>query len=526
MYGCRRRPASCFVFLRADRGALNWRAWTCGRLALNAFGVLWMTSNPDLVSSIDRFPRVRVLCVGDVMLDCFVYGHVERVSPEAPIPVLRIEREASMLGGAGNVLRNIAALGARAEFISVVGDDLAGHDVIKLVGDLAGTEPHLLVQRERQTTIKRRFVAGRQQLLRADLETVTAITNATVGDIIQMCNLAIVDCDVLVLSDYAKGVLTARGVEAMIAIARAAGKPVIVDPKLKDFTRYRGATLLTPNRRELAEATGQRADGDVDVEQTARAVIRDCAVDAVLCTRGAEGMTLVVADGPSHQLPATASEVFDVSGAGDTVVATLSVGIAAGLPWLDAARLANVAAGLVVGKVGTAVVYSGDLTRALQREAVASSKIVSRAEAADYVARWRCQGLTIGLANGCFDLLHPGHVSLITQAKAASDRLIIGLNTDASVRRLKGKGRPVQSQAARALVLASLASVDLVVLFGDDMPVELIKALQPDVLVKGAEYEVDQVAGAQLMQSWGGRVLLARRAPGHSTAATIRRIAS
>ena len=485
-----------------------------------------MNQNSDLVPLVGRLKDARLLCVGDVMLDCFVYGHVDRISPEAPIPVLRIEREAAMLGGAGNVVRNVVGLGATAEFVSVVGSDSAGRDVTALVGELAGVEPHLLVERQRQTTMKRRYVAGSQQMLRADLETVAPVSDATADDIVRLVEAAIGDCGALVLSDYGKGVLTPRDLAAMIAAARSAGKPVIVDPKGADYARYRGATLLTPNRRELSEATQLAADGDAGVEKAARHIIDTCGVDGVLCTRGAEGMSLVVASGEVRHLPAAAREVFDVSGAGDTVVATLAAAIAAGMKWPEAARLANVAAGIVVGKVGTAVAYATDIAKMLQHESgSADDKAVGRVEALDCVARWRRQGLKIGFTNGCFDLLHPGHVSLMSQAKAACDRLVVGLNSDASVRRLKGKDRPVQSEAARAAVLASLASVDLVVVFDEDTPIELIRAIRPDVLVKGADYSVETVVGSDLVKGWGGRVVLAELSPGHSTTATIRKLA-
>jgi len=485
-----------------------------------------MSQHTELAAAVDRLKDVSLLCVGDLMLDCFVYGHVDRISPEAPIPVLRIEREVSMLGGAGNVVRNIVGLGARAEFASVVGSDPPGREVTGLVGELDRVEPHLLVERQRQTTMKRRFVAGSQQLLRADLETVAPISEATVDDILRVVEAAMADCGALVLSDYAKGVLTPRCIQGMIAAARRAGKPVIVDPKGADFSRYRGATLLTPNRREMAEATQMPVDNDAGVEAAARHLIDTCGVDGVLCTRGAEGMSLIEAKGAVHHLPAAAREVFDVSGAGDTVVATLAAGIAAGLSWADAAELANVAAGIVVGKVGTAVAFSADLVRALQNEMPdGSDKVATVEQAVDAVARWRRQGYRIGFTNGCFDLLHPGHVSLMAQAKAACDRLVVGLNSDASVRRLKGKDRPVQVEAARAAVLASLSTVDLVVVFGEDTPIELIRALKPEVLVKGADYRMEQVVGADLVHRWGGRVLLAELSPGHSTTATIRKLA-
>ncbi|MGQ0663943.1 MAG: D-glycero-beta-D-manno-heptose-7-phosphate kinase [Pseudomonadota bacterium] len=485
-----------------------------------------MTANADLADLVERLQGVRVLCVGDVMLDRYVYGQVDRISPEAPIPVLGIERQVAMLGGAGNVVRNLVGLGAEVEFVSVVGKDAAGREITGLMGRLDGVAPHLLVESRRQTTIKTRFVAGSQQLLRADLETVAEVGDATGGDIVRLAEAAIADCAVMVLSDYAKGVLTAAVIKAMIAAARAAKKKVIVDPKGSDFSRYKGASLLTPNRRELAAATRAPTATSAEVHRAARKLIRSAGIGAVLCTRGAEGMTLAT-KGEVHHLPAAAREVFDVSGAGDTVVATVAAALAAGLSPLEAARLANVAAGIVVGKVGTAVAYAADLARALVHEDLATGerKVRALALSLDEVARWRRQGFKIGFTNGCFDLLHPGHVSLLAQAKAACDRLVVGLNSDASVRRLKGEGRPIQAEAARAAVLASLASVDVVVIFADDTPLALIQALRPDVLVKGADYAIGAVVGADLVRGWGGRVLLADLAPGHSSSATIRRFA-
>lgn len=486
-----------------------------------------MTANADLIELVPRLAGARVLCVGDVMLDRFVYGHVDRISPEAPIPVLSVERESAMLGGAGNVVRNLVGLGAHPEFVSVVGRDQAGRDIATLVGQLENVEPHLLTDARRETTIKTRYVAGSQQLLRADRETVSEVGSAIGDDIVRVVSTAIAECGVLVLSDYAKGVLTPPAITAMIAAAHRAGKPVLVDPKGFDYGRYRGATLLTPNRRELAEAAQMPTGTLEEVAAAALKLIRLCNIEAVLCTLGADGMSLVLRSGEAHHLPAVAHEVFDVSGAGDTVVATLAAGIAGGLSMLDSARLATVAAGIVVAKVGTAVAYADDLVRELHHEDIATGerKVVTLAQALDAVAKWRRQGQRIGFTNGCFDLLHPGHVSLMSQARAACDRLVVGLNSDASVRRLKGEGRPVQSEAARAAVLSSLASVDLVVIFAEDTPLALIEALKPDVLVKGADYTVDKVVGHELVRGWGGRVLLADLAPGHSTTATIKRMA-
>ncbi|MFQ5959049.1 MAG: D-glycero-beta-D-manno-heptose-7-phosphate kinase [Alphaproteobacteria bacterium] len=475
---------------------------------------------PDLANS-------RVLCAGDVMLDRFVYGEVSRISPEAPIPVFRITREAAMLGGAGNVVRNATALGATACFVAVVGNDPVGRELTRMVGAEDGVEPYLLVERDRPSTVKTRYIADGQQLLRADSETTRPITAKSAERLVRTASEEIPGCDVAVLSDYAKGALGPDTIEALIAAARDAGKPVVVDPKGGDFSRYRGATVITPNGRELARATGVAADGDAGVTAAARELIERCEIGSVVVTRGRDGMSVVDAGGGALHLRAAAREVFDVSGAGDTVVATLAAALGRGAPLGDAARLANHAAGIVVGKVGTAVAHAADLLHALHADewSAIEAKVVPLAGALERVERWRRKGERIGFTNGCFDLLHPGHVSLLTQAKAACDRLVVGLNDDASVARLKGPDRPIQQETARTQVLASLASVDLVVVFAEDTPMALLEALRPEVLVKGADYSLDAVVGADLVRSYGGKVVLAELAPGHSTTATISRIA-
>ena len=486
-----------------------------------------MSDPLPLAARVAELNQSRVLCIGDVMLDRFVYGTVSRISPEAPIPVFQIERETAVPGGAGNVVRNVTALGAGACFVAVVGDDAVGHQLTAAIGDGDAVEPYLLIERQRRTTLKTRYIADGQQLLRADDETTAPITAETAAEIVRIAGDMMAGCDVVVLSDYAKGVLTAEVAQAVIGAANAAGKPVVVDPKGDDYTRYRGATLLTPNRGELAVASGRPADDDAAVAVAAAALIATCGVDAVLATRGKDGMSLVAGDDEALHLQAAAREVYDVSGAGDTVIATLAAALGRGAPMADAARLANYAAGIVVGKVGTAVVYADDLLHAIHAKewAAIEAKIVTLAGAAERVARWRARGLRIAFTNGCFDLLHPGHIALIGQAKAAGDRLIVGLNSDASVTRLKGEDRPIQGEQARAQVLASLADVDLVVVYEEDTPMALLEALRPDVLVKGADYSRDQVVGGDLVEGYGGTVVLAELTPGHSTSETIKRIA-
>ncbi len=484
-----------------------------------------MTERTDLVVLVSRLAKARVLVVGDVMVDHFHYGNVERISPEAPIPVLRVEREDTMLGGAGNVVRNLRSLTANARFITVTGKDAAGRDIARLIKK-QGVKDAPLIDDGRRTSTKTRYIAGVQQVLRADRETTTPLGPKIEAKLIKAVTRSLRTCQAVVLSDYGKGVLSAGTVKKIIRLAAKTNKTVIVDPKGTDFSRYSGAGLITPNRRELAEAVGVEITSDADVVRAAKRLIKRNRLGAVLTTRSAEGMTVVTADGAVTHLPAETQEVFDVSGAGDTVVATAAAALAAGANLDQAAALANAAAGIVVGKVGTAAVFAADLIAALHHRDLTSAeaKVLSLDQVKDRIGQWRRAGLTVGFTNGCFDLLHPGHVSLLKQARRASGRLVVGLNSDASVLGLKGDGRPVQSEAARATVLASLASVDAVVIFPERTPLKLVKVLKPDVLVKGADYDIDSVIGADVVKKYGGTVKLAKLEPGHSTSATIARM--
>lgn len=488
-----------------------------------------MRSRDDLATYLPRFVTSQVLVIGDVMLDRYVWGRVDRISPEAPIPVLRVERTAAMLGGAGNVVRNVAALHAQTFFVGLVGDDAAGRDILDLLKLLPETAPHLIIDAARNTTIKTRFVAGVQQLLRADDETGTLPTALKADELAKKIAAVVLDAKnaAIVLSDYGKGVLSEGVVRAAVDKAKKLKLPLVVDPKGKDFGRYRGATVVTPNRKELAEATGMPIDTDAGIVAAAAHLINSCGLGAVLVTRSEQGMTLVVRDQAPLHLSAEAREVFDVSGAGDTVAANLATGLAAGMSLADAAALANVAAGIVVGKIGTASVSAEELQQKLTElhVATAGTKVADAATASAKAAAWRSAGLKVGFTNGCFDLLHPGHVQLLTEAAATCDRLIVGMNDDASVRRLKGADRPIQTFPARSAVLAALEMVDLVVGFGDDTPLNLITDLRPDVLIKGADYSKDQVVGAAEVEGWGGKVVLAQILPGHSTTATVKKLA-
>lgn len=478
--------------------------------------------NDSLYEAVGRLVSARVLVIGDLMLDRNVVGRVERVSPEAPVPVLQVEREDAAPGGAANVARNVSALGAAVTLIGVVGRDEGGRELIRQVEALANATVLPVIDAERPTTVKTRYRAGGQQLLRADRESAQPIGERATSMVIGALQDAMAESHVVVLSDYAKGTLTDEVLAAVFVAAKKHDVPVLVDPKTRDFARYRGARLITPNRGELRTASGMACDTLASVEQAARKLATKAGVGGVLATLSQDGMLLIDGKVALH-IPSLAREVFDVSGAGDTAMATLAGAIGSGAEIATAARLANLAAGIVVGRVGTATAHADDLLAELAQGG--AGKIVGLEAAKDRVGSWRRQGMTVGFTNGCFDLVHPGHVALLEGARAACDRLIVGLNTDASVKRLKGPTRPVQDEAARATVLASLAPVDLVVPFAEDTPMALIEALRPDVLVKGADYKRSEVVGGDFVENYGGKVVLAPILAGHSTTGTIGRMA-
>jgi len=461
----------------------------------------------------------RVVCLGDVMLDRFLYGDASRLSPEAPVPVVRLARTQSMAGGAGNVARNIEALGGDAALIGLVGEDAEGRELAALLGGSA----RLLQGAQRRTTVKLRVIAGRQQIVRVDEEERREADTSEEAGIAAALEAALDGAQALILSDYGKGVLTPRVIAAAIAAARAQGVPVLADPKGRDFARYAGVTCLTPNAVELAEATGLRVSTDAECEAAARAVLAAVPVGAVLATRSEKGMMLVPRDGPSVAVPAMAREVFDVSGAGDTVIATLALAVAAGLGMEGAMRAANAAAGVVVGKLGTATCSAAELDHALREAEGATGEMLTWPAAQRLVQSWHDQGLRVGFANGCFDVLHAGHTRMLRTARAECDRLVVALNGDPSVTRLKGQGRPINPLEDRAAVIAALASVDAVIAFDDDTPLEAILALRPDRLFKGSDYTIDQVVGAPELASWGGKTILLDLLPGRSTSDILAR---
>jgi D-beta-D-heptose 7-phosphate kinase/D-beta-D-heptose 1-phosphate adenosyltransferase len=469
-----------------------------------------------------------VLCIGDIMRDEFVYGEVSRISPEAPAPVIAVQRSESNVGGAGNVARNIATLGARCIFVGLVGDDDAGRALQSALAEEARIEPVLIVDSSRPTTRKVRFVSEHfsTHMLRADWEHAKPAAPEIEQRLIDAVTPLLARADIVLLSDYAKGVLTRRVIRTVIDAARARGVRVIVDPKSLHFELYRGATLLTPNRKEFSEATRSRAETTAEIAASAQEVLHLAECDALLVTQSERGMTLVPRNGEAIHVPAHQVKVRDVSGAGDTVAAVIAVLLASGADWEVALRAANAGAAVAVGKQGTATVTLDELRRKLLPEAslAAEEKIVANLESLDARVRaWREEGLRVGFTNGCFDILHPGHVRVITEARATCDRLIVGLNSDASVRRLKGPDRPVQNERARAEVLAALEAVDLVAIFEEDTPLNLIARIKPMVLVKGGDYTREQVVGHELVTAQGGEVVLVNILPGFSTTSLVAR---
>jgi len=482
-----------------------------------------------LADALKRVADQRILCVGDLMLDDFVYGDVVRVSPEAPTPILAARREEKVIGGAGNVARNLASLGASCVFVGVVGDDEAGGVVRAALEKFGGRiEPHLIVDRARPTTRKVRFVSEHYSthLLRADWEVTTPVGTEIEDRLIAAAEAALADVGAVILSDYAKGVLTPRVIRAVIDRAGWLGKPIIVDPKAHDYSIYRGATVIKPNRKELSDHTRRPVSTVAEVAAAAADLAKVVGSQAVLVTLSEDGMLLHAEGSGPIQIPAYPVKIRDVSGAGDTVIATLAALLAAGSDFEQATRVANAAASVVVGKQGTAAVTREELrARILPAAALAAEeKIAFDWNVADErVREWRAQGLRVGFTNGCFDILHPGHVKVLAEARATCDRLVVGLNGDASVTRLKGAGRPIQDAHARADVLAALEAVDLVVVFDQDTPLELIGRIRPKVLIKGGDYSRDTVVGADIVEADGGEIVIVSLLPGHSTTSIAQR---
>ncbi|QSX36535.1 bifunctional D-glycero-beta-D-manno-heptose-7-phosphate kinase/D-glycero-beta-D-manno-heptose 1-phosphate adenylyltransferase HldE [Shewanella sedimentimangrovi] len=469
--------------------------------------------------TLPAFEKARVLVVGDVMLDRYWVGPTGRISPEAPVPVVRINQIEDRPGGAANVALNIAALGGKVLLSGLVGEDDNAAALTTGVQAL-GVEPRWLIQKDKPTITKLRVLSRNQQLIRLDFE--EPFDAAASAELMARAEQQLGEVDVVVLSDYAKGAIANPA--DFIAKARAKGVKVLVDPKGSDFSRYRGASLITPNMSEFEAVVGPVAN-EADLVAKAQGLLKAFSFDAVLVTRSEKGMTLITADAPELHIPTVAREVYDVTGAGDTVISALATAIAAGAELPQACAIANTAAGVVVGKLGTSTVSRIELIEALKsHDGESGFGVISEDQLVYALEQARLRGERVVMTNGCFDILHAGHVSYLRQARALGDRLIVAVNDDASVKRLKGEGRPVNPVERRMAVLAGLAAVDWVLPFSEDTPQRVIARLLPDLLVKGGDYKVEDIAGGAEVMAAGGQVKVLGFEEGVSTTAIIQNI--
>lgn len=479
----------------------------------------------DVESLFNRAKNVRVLVVGDLMLDEYLWGKAERISPEAPVQVVEVTREDVRLGGAGNVINNLVDLGCKVTALSVIGGDdngaLLQHAFTGKGVDVSGVFEDPM----RSTSKKTRVVAANQQIVRIDRETKDGISAEFEDRIIEFVKARDSEFQVILVSDYAKGVVTPRILAGIIEVARRANLPVAIDPKGSDYTKYRGASILTPNRKEAEIASGIAITDNESLKEAARALLGQVELDAILVTRSEKGMSLFSRGSEEVHIPTVAREVYDVTGAGDTVLAVLGLALACGMNFADAARLANVAAGIAVGKIGTSTVAPAEIIDAVSHgHRDCDTKIKNLDVLAAIMEEEKRKGKKVVFTNGCFDLLHAGHVKYLQKARSFGDLLVLGLNSDASVRRLKGEKRPLIGETERAHILAALDCVDYVVLFPEDTPMNLIETLKPAVLVKGGDYTPAGVVGKELVESYGGRVELVEFVDGKSTTNIIEKI--
>jgi len=488
-----------------------------------------------LSSMIDKISNVRVLVIGDIMLDRFIYGKVERISPEAPVPIFKLNHEKKMLGAAGNVVANLAALGCKVTFLGVVGNDDVGKDISDRLSEL-GIHNHLLRLNGYPSITKIRLIAGNNHLLRADQEEILPVVESLLPKFRRILLSAVKNTDIVLLSDYNKGLLTPLTTPMIIKLCQEYGKKVIIDPKGNNYEKYTGATLVKPNLKEFSEAVGCKYNpAEPDFYEKAKAgakkLLEKYHIQSLLVTLSEYGMIYISSQNPDEilQIPTEAKEVFDVTGAGDTSLATLGAAIGAGVPVKDAMKLANAASGVVVGKLGTATVTMEELKAALSQKEVAEDgwpqkrKIITLKQAEKIVQRLREEGKTIGFTNGCFDCCHLGHLDSFMQAKKQCDVLIVAVNSDTSVKRYKGENRPIQDEKTRAMLLASLELVDYVIVFEEDSPIHIVEALRPDIVAKEG-YTLDKWPEGRLVQSYGGKAVILKRLEGYSTSGLVEKM--
>ena len=477
-----------------------------------------------------QFEQSNVLVLGDLMLDRYLWGDVERISPEAPVPIFHVRRQSEIPGGVGNVVSNLVGLGATVTMIGVRGRVAAGERLIKLLEN-DKVQLHILTYSDRPTITKTRVVSHGQQMIRLDEEDILPLEEILRAEIVELVTTEASNASAIILSDYGKGLLHSQElVQSIITLANSRRIPIIVDPKGSNWEKYRGATCVTPNTKELEAVCGSSITSEAQLVEVMRTVLIKYDLSWLLVTRGPLGMCLMGRTEAPIFIPTLARQVFDVSGAGDTVTATLGLCVGSGLPFPDGARVANLAAGIVVGKVGTQPIALLELQSSLDTTGVdacisgVTQKLASLSAARTQSEAWKTNRQRVVFTNGCFDLLHPGHVHLLNQSKNLGDRLVVAINTDNSVRRLKGSSRPILSERDRASMVASLDCVDLVILFESDTPDELLRCIRPHILVKGSDYKHEQVQGRAIVESYGGEVRLIPLLNGYSTASIVGKV--
>lgn len=498
-----------------------------------------MINIPNAIELVAKFEKTRILVIGDICLDRFIRGDVTRISSEAPIPIMVARQESCMLGQAGNTLSNLSGLQVKASIVSVIGDDLNGQMVRNLVQDCGADGNALVISVPTPSTVKTRYMSAHQQVFRVDTEPVQKYSAETEKALIEQIVAMLPHNDAVILSDYGYGLLSDKVIRTTIELATQLSIPVLVDPRGHDLSKYRGAMVATPNKKELAEATsGMPVDTDENVITAAERLMNLSGIHNIVATRSQDGMSVIGSAKASVHLRTAAREVYDVSGAGDTVIATIAAGLAAGASLVDAATIANIAAGIVVGKVGTAPVRQKELLNILKSpegsiqppENTHAAEMMDWDAAREQIEKWRARGLKIGFTNGCFDILHAGHVNYLNKARSQCDRLVLGLNHDKSIRILKGPTRPVNDQESRATVIGGLSAIDLVVFFGaekegeDNTAGNLLRTLKPDVYFKGSDYTIDQLPEAPIMASFGGKIELIQLTEGLSTTKIIEKM--
>lgn len=481
---------------------------------------------------LDKFKNLTVLCIGDIMLDRFCYGEVERISPEAPVPIFKILKEKTMLGGTGNVIANLASLNIKTKYAGVTGNDDSSAEIEKFLSK-ANCKYSLIKLKNHKTTTKIRMIANNNHLIRADKEDFLILDEKHLKDFEKIVEKEIKNSDIVLVSDYKKGLLTTESTQMIISLCKKHDKKVLVDPKERDFSKYANADIVKPNLKEFELVSGEKFDTRSDdfklkIKTSALEVMKKYKIKNLLITLSKDGMIFVPSKGDAIQISAEAKEVFDVSGAGDTSLAVLGASIAAGTTVSDAMKLANLASGIVVGKLGTACVTPDELAIAIDKsngihKLSQVSKIISRKEAVERVKELKEKNKIIGFTNGCFDVMHLGHIHSFASTKNECDVLFVGINSDKSIKRLKGNKYPLQNEKTRSYVVASLEFVDYVVLFDEDTALELVEELRPDVIAKEG-YKIENWPEAQKVLSYGGRVIELERVEDYSTSAVLRKI--